>query len=1403
MRIFRLLLPFLLLQLSLTVPLSSRSQAPRLKFKHITNDQGLSNSTIEAIFQDKRGFIWFGTRDGLNRYDGYQMTVYRYDPRDSNSISDNYIRYIYEDRHNTLWIGTINGLNRFDPERNKFIHYKHNPADGGSLSNNLVNCICEDQKGDLWISTFGGGINQYRSKEDDFIHFRHQPGKTRSLSDDRVNFLYEDTQGNFWVGTETGLNLFNRDNGGFRTYKNLSDTTNKGNNVIRVIKEDRLGNLLLGTEDNGLLLFDYKTGAFRQFRHQEKDPSSLASNLLRSILPDRQGNIWVGSVNGGLDLFHEATGSFSHYQNEPDNQFSLSQRTVSALFQDDQGNMWVGTHRGGVNLYMPNTEKFRLYRQEPEPNSLSYNDVKAFCEDSHKNIWIGTDGGGLNLFDQKNNNFQHYKYDPYNPKSIGSNEVLDIMEDSQGNLWVGTWGGGLCLFNKGGGQELSRRGGGGRSSSSSISGSFTRYLNNPSDRHSISSNFIQKIFEDRTGNLWVATYYGGLNLFDRRTKQFTRVIEDPTQATRLQGNNIVSINQDKGGNIWIGTDDGGLNRLDSATKRFSHYFNNEEKTPDLRVIFTDSKGRLWVGQTGLYLFDPAHQSFSLYTDKANLSTEFIKGMTEDEQGNFWISTANGLMQFNPETYAFRKYNTADGLQGLEFEAGAYLRTQDGQMLFGGVNGFNAFYPENIKINTFIPPVYITDFQIFNRKIIAGTNDSPLDSDISLTRKIKLSYRQSTFSFGFAALNYTASENNQYAYKLESWDKDWNFVGNERKASYTNLSPGTYTFRVKASNNDGAWNDQGPAITIRITPPFWDTWWFKALVLVSAVAGIIAFYQFKRRLELRKLEEQKREEMHQVQLQFFTNISHEFRTPLSLILGPLEKLQKEDAGSSFNHYYKVIYRNATRLMNLTNELMDFRKSESGVLKLNTMPGNLELFLNEIYEEFSELALQKNMRFTVAVPEGMKESWFDRQVLEKIAINLIGNSFKYTADEGVITVEIMGSMEDFRPAFANELILKNDYRGIEYIYLRVADNGIGISKESIPHLFERYYKITESHMGSGIGLAFVKSLTHLHKGDIYVYSERDKGTEIIIGIPVSKEDYAKDERWVKDRKDNGPRLESIHSRDEHYLPSLEENRVPDDEPAGARGASLILVVDDNEELRRFLKESLSPQYHITEAKDGSSGLAKAKEEFPDLIISDVMMPGMDGIEFCRLIKDDIETSHIPFIMLTAKDALESRIEGVGSGADFYFAKPLSLQLLELTIRNILQQKQKLKERYFRDNHVEAKDLAHSTRDKEFMDQLITIIESHLSDPEMDVDYICVQMGMSRTKLYQKIKNITGQPIGEFIRTIRLKRAVQLMTQQDISLTEVMYSVGIQTQSYFTKAFKKEFGKTPSQFLKELNK
>lgn len=1344
-------------------------------FKHLTVEQGLSNSTIETIFQDSRGFIWFGTRDGLNRYDGSQITVYRYHSGDSTSITDNYIKSITEDKEGYIWIGTLNGLNRYDRNKNSFIRFQHIPGNRNSISRNHISSLMIDKAGQLWIGTYGGGISIYNQKSKTFGSSKI-PAKTgNEVTDKRVYTLFADSQGFIWFGTENGLYRFDPKTGVLTFYENTEGAL--------VIREDRNNNLWIGTVNNGLHYFNRLQNKFETYRHHEQDPNSLASNQVRSIQIDKNGSIWVGGINGGLDLFNPATRSFYHYQNEPSNPFSLSQRTVSALCEDGQGNLWIGTHRGGVNLYMPNKERFKLYRQKQSQNSLSYNDVKTFCEDRNGNIWIGTDGGGLNLFNRKTKTFRHFRYNPFEKTSLGSNEVLHVMEDSEGNIWVGTWGGGLNLFNK-------------------ANGSFTRFTHDENNKNSISSNYVQKIFEDRNKNLWVATYYGGLNLLDRKTKKFTRLTEDAQHNTKLLGNNIVSMAEDKAGNLWIGTDDGGLNCYQQSSKSFAHYFHKEEKAPDLRVLFTDSKGRLWVGQTGLYIFHPRQNTFSLFTNKAGLANEFIKGIEEDEKGFLWIATSNGLTKYHPDTHEFKKYNTADGLQGLEFEANSYLKTADGELFFGGVNGFNSFYPKDIQTNTYVPPVYITEFQIFNKSILPNEKGSPLQQDISVTKKIELNYQQSTLSFSFAALNYTVSENNQYAYMLEGFDETWNDAGHERKAFYTNLDPGPYVFRVKASNNDGIWNEEGTAITIFIRPPFWDTWWFKLLVVLLVMAGLLLFFQFRRKQEIKKLEEKKKEEMHQVQLQFFTNVSHEFRTPLSLIMGPLERLEKEDTRSHFQHYYKVMHRNTNRLLGLIDELMDFRKAETGVLKLKVMPGNFSLFLNEIAEEFSELAVQKQIRFTINTNGMEEEVWFDRQIVEKIIINLISNSFKYTADGGKVSVELLPSFANFQPAFQNELHIKSDYKGKKYLYLRVVDNGIGISKESIAHLFERYYKITEAHMGSGIGLAFVKSLTRLHKGNISVYSERNKGTEIILALPVRKDDYKKEERWTEQTAMHVG-LESIHHKYEQ--PIEHEVMIL----RSTNGHSLLkkqhlLVIDDNEELRRFLTESLSPYYYeITTAADGQAGLKLAKEIFPDLIISDVMMPGMNGVELCKKIKDDIETSHIPFLMLTAKDAPEAALEGVESGADYYFAKPISIDLLLATIKNIFEQRQKVKDRYIKNHYAETKDLVHSAKDKEFMDQLLSILESQINNPELDVDYICLHIGMSRTNLYEKIKGITGQSINEFVRSFRLRKAVEIMTHEDVALTEVVYRVGIQTQSYFTKAFKKEFGKTPSQFLRELNK
>lgn len=1350
------------------------SQSPTIHFRHIKSENGLSNSTIETILQDHRGFLWFGTRDGLNRYDGSQIINYRKNSNDTFSISDNYITSLHEDKRHTIWVGTLNGLNRFEPRLNRFVRIRHQPSNKQSISSNHIHAVFGDSKGRIWIGTSGGGINLYSEEKNTFKQIACK--KKKNENERNIYTFFEDSRGNLWAGTESGLYMYNNNTDEFISIDPQPLT--KGKLSIRSIAENKNGTLLLGMEDNGLIVFNPSYRTVQQFLHQATDESSISSNLVRSIYVTKKGETWIGTVNGGLDKFDIENGNFKNYQYQPDNPNSLSQRTVSVLYEDRQENLWIGTHRGGVNLYTPGSEKFYLYRQKPYKNSLSYNDVKAFCEDKKGNIWIGTDGGGLNLFNRKLNSFTYYKHDPFNPKSIGSNEVIDIKEDSEGNLWVGTWGGGLCLYN-------------------SKENNFIRYKSKPENNGTITSDYIQCIHEDKFGKLLIGTYYGGLHEFDRKNNRFIAVKKSISGKTTITGKNIISITSDKEGNTWIGTDDGGLNKRNSKTGEFEHYFHQDEKKPDIRVLFTDSRGNVWVGQTGLYIYEKSKNLFSIFTAEDGLSSLFIKGIEEDNNGNLWISTSNGLKQLNPKTKKVRSYNTIDGLQDMEFEANAYLKTRDGQMYFGGINGFNSFYPNDITVNNFIPPVLLTDLQIQSKTITGGINEL-LPQDISFSNELILSYKQATFSFGFAALNYNASENNRFIYKLENWDKDWISAGVEQRASYTNVSPGRYTFTVKASNNDGVWNEKGYSIIVIITPPFWSTWWFRLLALTALSAIGFYLYRIRRNIQLQRYEDKKKEEIHQMQLQFFTNISHEFRTPLSLITGPVEKLLKEDANSKHNHVYQVIQRNASRLLQLINELMDFRKAESGFLKLQVMPGSISLFIDEIAEEFSEMALQKNISFTTSGNTKFTEVWFDRQVLEKIIINLLSNSFKYTQDYGKIELQILDTLENFQPQFENELVIKNNHSSEKFIHFRIVDNGTGISKASMPHLFERYYRVSDMHLGSGIGLAFIKTLTHLHKGNIAVYSERNKGTEIIVSIPIIRSEYSKKEQWIKNTE-SIERIESLATL--QALPIDLETDMSIDKESKRPKENLILIADDHEELRSFLKESLGQQYRIIEAGDGKEAIEKTLEHFPDLIISDIMMPVMDGIDFCRIVKTSIESAHIPFILLTAKDGLESRIEGTETGADYYFSKPISIDLLKLTIQNILTQKEKLKQFYLNKKNAEIKALAHSSIDKIFLDDLLAVIEKNMSKVDLDIDFVCKEIGMSRTKLYNKIKSITGQPIGDFIRTIRLRKAAALMIQGDLSLMDIMYSVGIQTQSYFSKAFKQEFGRTPTQYLKDL--
>ena len=798
--------------LLLLLPLFSSAQISDVRFRHISNEQGLSNSTVNCIFQDSRGFMWFGTRDGLNRYDGVTINIYKTNPKDVSSISDNFIRCIYEDVNHKIWIGTSYGLNCFDPVTDKFTRFK-NDAVGDA-----VTAVYGLSDNELLVGTLGKGLELLNTQTGNVKHYKNEAKNPNSLSCDTVNFIYRDSYKNIWIGTQGGLNEFDANKFTFKLY-------GANTNAVVAVTEDKANNLWLGTSDAGLLVFNPAANTFKAFKHSETDANSLSGDLILSLLTDKNGNIYIGTINEGMNFYDVKKNKFYRYYPKPDNAGSLSNTTVSALLEDNQGDLWIGTHRGGVNQYTHDIDKFKLFRQGIDNASLSYNDVKAFFQDSKGNIWVGTDGGGLNLFDRKTATFKHYKNTANDPHSLSSNAIQCIGEDAKGNIWVGTWGEGVNLLDP-------------------KTGKCIRFKNDPKDKNSISSNFLQMMHLDKKGNFWVATYGGGLNMLNAQTHQFTRVTKDPDGVTELHGKDIVSIGEDLDHNLWFGTDDGGLNRYDLNTYRFSHYFEDGGKKTDSRVIFTDSKGQVWIGMAGLYLFNKQQNKFNLFTNKAGLGSLFIKGITEGNKGNLWISTSSGLIKLNPATRQTQLFNTWDGLQGMEFEANSYLKTSNGEMFFGGERGFNSFFPDDIKTNTFVPPVYITNFQLFNKDVKPGDKDSLLKTDVSYSDRLLLEYTQSSISFSFTALNYIITRNNQYYYKLDGLDKDWVKAGTERKASYTNLDPGTYTFRVKGSNNDGIWNDKGASITISIDPPFWQTAWFRVLMLLVIIQALYWFYRYK-------------------------------------------------------------------------------------------------------------------------------------------------------------------------------------------------------------------------------------------------------------------------------------------------------------------------------------------------------------------------------------------------------------------------------------------------------------------------------------------------------------------------------------------------------------------------------
>ena len=854
---------------ALICPYTLYAQDQDIRFEQISIEEGLPQSSVRCILQDSRGFMWFGTEDGLNRYDGYSFITYSTDPGDPHSISNNFIRAIYEDSTGAIWVGTNGGgLNKFDRLGERFTRFQNDPDDQSSLSSNIVWSILEDSAGTLWVGTAGGGLNSFDRQTERFTHYQADPGNPESLSNDFVRAILEDSTGALWIGTQGGgLNILDRETGRFSHY--IADPENPkslSNNIIYSIHEDRSGMIWIGTLGGGLNRFDRATSTFTHFPASPDNPDNLGSTVIWAIHEDSQRLLWIGTEGGGLYRLDPETESFTRFTNDPNNSESLSNDFVRSILEDKSGVLWVGTDTGGVNKMVRRKSRFAVYRRNPNnPNSLSDNHIWSITEDQSGKLCVGTRNAGFDIIDRENKKFTNYRHDPADPESLGHNFVRKIYKDRADVIWIGTHNGGLNRFDP-------------------AAGKFRRYQHNPDDPDSLSDNAVYTILEDRAGVLWVGTRYGGLNRFDRDSERFTHYRHDPENPDSLRNDFVYVVFEDYLGILWVGTFGGGLNKLNRETGMFTSYradINNPDSPSNDFVlsIYEDSSRVLWIGTGGggLNEFERATGTFKRYLyENSGLASNIVYGILEDEEGNLWLSTNQGLSKFDPRTEAFKNYDVNDGLQSNEFNGGAYHKGKKGELFFGGINGFNAFHPASITDNPYIPPIVITNLRLFDRVVPIGeTADGRtiLDKSISEIEEIVLSHGENYLSFEFAALDYTIPSKNQYMHKLVGFDKYFVFTGPQKRfSSYKNLPPGEYVFRAWGSNNDGVWNQQGVSLKVIITPPFWETWWFR----LAAVIAVVALVSIAYRIRVRRIREQHRLEER---IQREMEIAHEIQRSL--------------------------------------------------------------------------------------------------------------------------------------------------------------------------------------------------------------------------------------------------------------------------------------------------------------------------------------------------------------------------------------------------------------------------------------------------------------------------------------------------------------------------------------------
>lgn len=1364
----------------------AQTKYSNLKFESYSTRHGLSSSTCLEVFQDSKGFLWFGTIDGLNRYDGYTFTVFRPIIGDTSSISNNRVFALEEDAYGNLWVGTKSGLNiyrhetnrfcrlslydkslfrintrdvindiTFNPKTNeiwvatkngvsrasldgfaagdfsnlKFTNYNNHPADPSSLDDNDVSRVNVDRDGNVWLVTSGSDLHKFLPDADHFIRYHLPQNTDEELVDHVPKAMMVDQTGKVWIGNDLA-HLIIMDPG----KSVVAPTISKEHIAIYDIYQGMDGSVWIATSSQGVYVLDKEGNFLYQLMNNFSNPYSLPNNHASKILQDKDGIYWIATYNEGVAKLDLSKTVFGHhfYRKDKPSDINISQ----SVLQDANGSIWIGTDGAGLRLFDEATGHFRSYRHEVGNRYSLSSDKILYMESAYDGkIWICTLDGGLNLFDPSTERFKHYKHDQNNPFSIGQNSVWCAVEDKQHRLWVGTQEAGLNVL------DADRR-------------DFIQYVHIPHDPGSILGNYVFSLHLDSRQRLLIGTSLG-MCWADASGEQVKDLTFRRVDAPQLSGILVNDIKEDHIGNIWVASDLG-LHKL--------------------------SEELVWQ---------------KTYSTSHGLPNNLVIGIESDNQNNLWLITKSGISQFDTSQETFSNYNISDGVQGMEFQSKSITKLSDGRILAGGINGFNLFDPKEIFQDTLHSRPFITDFKVLNQSVFVGEYFNGrvlINESIEGTGEIVLNHDEAYITLSFVSLHMHNPDRVQYQYKLHGADQDFVQAGLVRMANYSGLQPGDYQFEVRASLTN-EWQSAGSTtVSIRVLPPPWKTWW--AYSLYVGIALLFTYLMIK--YYSRMLNEERARELDQMKLQFFMNVSHEFRTPLTLILNPVDKII-----SSYNdpHIVKnsafVIQRSARKLLNLVNQLLDFRKMDLGKAPLDPIKGDIVSFSKDITNLFMDLAREKaiEMKFAAAI-ESMY-LWFDPDKMEKILTNLLSNALKFTPSGG--TVEI--SIRQGQYVHGDSGMFSKKPLG-ECVEISVKDTGIGLKKAQQSAVFERFFHIDNTNTGTGIGLNFTKSLVEQHDGEITLESEFGKGSCFTIKLPIESKQLKaalrgnhEVRRTIKDFD-----LNSIKSLE--YEIAISDIQLSDeDEALDSAGRQTILIVEDNKELRIHLKNELRNKFKIKEAVNGKDGLEKAEKFYPDIIISDVMMPEMDGFEMCSAIKTSPETCHIPVILLTARSLEEDRIEGYQIGADAYLPKPFNVNVLRARIKNLLESKKRLREKFLSQaSLISSNELATNSLDEKLLDDVTKVILDNVSNSDFGLEQLINEIGVSRSHFYRKINSLTGQNPSNFIRTIRLKYAAELLKKRTGSIKEIAFRSGFNSTAYFSKTFRELFGKTPNEFASQ---